>query len=65
MEISSEGKVAAENARIGQIVRETPDVRADRVNQLRDQIADGTYNFDDNRILEMVADRIASFLLRQ
>ena len=65
VQISSEGKVAAENARIAQLVQEAPDVRADRVSRLREQIADGTYNFNDNRILELVADRIASSLLRR
>ncbi len=65
VQISSEGKIAADIARQTQLVREAPDVRAERVERLREQIADGSYNFDDNRIIEMVADRIANFLLRR
>ena len=64
IQISSEGKKAAETARISQIVRETPDVRAERVAEIKDKIARGEYNFDDNKILEMVADKIADSLLR-
>ena len=64
VQISSEGKMAADVARQTQIVRETPDVRTEKVSQLREQIASGEYNFNDDRILEMVADKIASFLLR-
>ncbi len=64
IQISSEGKKAAETARISQIVRVTPDVRAERVAEIKDKIARGEYNFDDNKILEMVADKIADSLLR-
>jgi len=62
--ISSEGKQAAENARLSQIVKESPDIRAERVKEIKQRISDGTYNFNDHKILEMVADKIASFLLR-
>jgi negative regulator of flagellin synthesis FlgM len=64
VQISSEGKIAAETARVTQVVQETPDVRADRVAEIKQQIADGTYDFNNERVLEMVADRIANFLLR-
>ena len=64
LQISSEGKRAAEIARQAQIVQDAPDVRAERVAEIKQQIADGTYNFDDGRVLEMVADRIANALLR-
>ncbi|MFA5517764.1 MAG: flagellar biosynthesis anti-sigma factor FlgM [Spirochaetota bacterium] len=62
--ISSEGKQAAETARNIQIIKETPDIRADRVKEIKAKIDNGTYDFDNKQILEMVADKIASFLLR-
>lgn len=65
IEISSEGKKAADASRVAQIVKDSPDIRADRVQEIKDQIANGTYNFDDPKMLDMVADRIASFLMRQ
>ena len=64
IQISSEGKLAAENAKNAQIIRETPDVRADRVKDIKMRIDNGSYNFDDNKILEMVADRIVDFLVK-
>lgn len=65
IQISSEAQKAAENAIVSNIVKETPDVRLDRVQEIKAKIADGSYNFDDNKILEMVADRIADSLLRR
>jgi len=65
VQISSEGKKAAEEARLAGIVRNTADIRIDRVRELKDAIAKGNYNFDDPKIIEMVADRIALFLLRK
>lgn len=65
IQISTEGKKAAEVARQTQVVRDTPDVRAERVQELKAMIADGTYNFDDQKVIEMVADRIAGMLLRK
>lgn len=62
--ISTEGKQAAETARNIQIIKETPDIRADRVKEIKAKIDNGTYDFDNKQILEMVADKIASFLLR-
>ena len=64
IQISSEGKKAAETAKDIQLVNQAPDIRIDRVNEIKSKIADGTYNFDDTKILGMVADRIANFLLR-
>ncbi|MCL2026334.1 MAG: flagellar biosynthesis anti-sigma factor FlgM [Leptospirales bacterium] len=65
VQISSEAKKAAETSKFIQIVGEAPDVRSDRVNLLKEQIQNGTYNFNDAKILEMVADKIASFLVRR
>ena len=33
--------------------------------EIKDQIANGTYNFDDPKMLDMVADKIATFLMRK
>jgi anti-sigma28 factor (negative regulator of flagellin synthesis) len=61
--ISTEGKKAAEISRHIQMVNEAPDIRAERVRAIKEQVQNGTYNFNDNKVLEMVADKIASFLL--
>ncbi len=62
--ISTEGKKAAEISRHIQMVNEAPDIRAERVRAIKEQVQNGTYNSNDNKVLEMVADKIASFLLR-
>lgn len=64
IQISSEGKQAAEIARSAQVVKDSPDTRIERVKEIKMRIDNGTYNFDDNKMLEMVADKIANFLLR-
>jgi flagellar biosynthesis anti-sigma factor FlgM len=64
IQISSEGKKAAEIAKDAQLINQTSDVRADKVNEIKEKIANGSYDFNDSKILEMVADRIANFLLR-
>lgn len=64
VQISSEGKQAAETAKNIQIIKDTPDIRSDKVKEIKQRINDGTYDFNDNKVLEMVADRIANFLLR-
>ncbi len=66
IQISTEGKVAAEVARYTQIVKETPDIRMERVREIKEQIQAGTYDkFSDDKVLEMVADKIANSLLRK
>lgn len=64
IQISSEGKQAAEIARSAQIVKDTPDTRVERVRDIKMRIDNGTYDFNDNKMLDMVADKIADFLLR-
>ena len=61
--ISIEGKQAAEIAKYQQIVSDAPDVRADKVATLKEQIENGTYDFDDIGKLEAVASKISSVLL--
>jgi negative regulator of flagellin synthesis FlgM len=65
IEISSEGKKAADASRVAQLVKESSDIRMDRVQEIKEQIANGTYNFDDPKMLDMVADKIASFLMKK
>ncbi|MBP7603980.1 MAG: flagellar biosynthesis anti-sigma factor FlgM [Spirochaetes bacterium] len=66
IQISSEGKKAAEIGRYTQIVNEAPDIRAERVREIKEQIQNGTYDkFEDDKILSMVADKIARNLLRK
>lgn len=66
LQISSEGKKAAEIARFTQIVKEIPDIRVDKVKAIKEQIQNGTYDkFTDDKVLQMVADRIANNLLRK
>lgn len=66
VQISSEGKKAQEAAQINQLIKETPDIRREKVEAIKAQIKDGTYDkFVDTKVLEMVADKIASNLLRR
>jgi anti-sigma28 factor (negative regulator of flagellin synthesis) len=67
VEISAEAKHAAETARYVKIVKDTNDTaRMERVREIKAQIKDGTYDkFDNDKVLEMVADRIASYLIKK
>jgi negative regulator of flagellin synthesis FlgM len=65
VQISSEAKNAADVAKMAQVVKASPDVRIDRVQQIKELIDKGTYNFDSPEILEKVADRIAGILVRK
>lgn len=66
IQISSEGKTAAENASYVKMVKDAPDIRADRVNEIKERIREGRYEkFADHQVLEMVADKIAEKLLRK
>ncbi len=64
IQISSAGKKAADLAKVNQVVKDTPDIRAEKVADIKSRIENGTYDFNDNKILEMVADKIAGNLLR-
>ena len=59
IQISDEGIKAAEEARLAQIVKDTPDVRADKVNKLKEQIASGEYDkFINDDLLGKVAEKL-------
>ncbi len=62
--ISSEAKQAAEVSRLTPVVKEASDIRVDRVKEIKDRIANGTYDFNDNKVIEQVASKIAQFLMR-
>jgi negative regulator of flagellin synthesis FlgM len=64
IQISSEGRQAAEISRYSQAVNDAPDIRMDRVKEIKDRIASGAYNFNDENIIGAVADKIARFLTR-
>lgn len=66
VQISSEGLKAVEDARYTQIVRDASDVRVDKVNEIKAKIASGEYDKDiDNKILNLVADKILTQLFRK
>ena len=63
--ISSEAKSAAEVSKLAQVVKETSDIRVDRVKEIKEKIASGTYDFDNPEVLEKVADRITGLLMKK
>ena len=65
IQISSEGKLAAEVSKMTQAVRDSADIRVERVREIKEKIANGTYDFDNAQVIEHVADRITSFLMRK
>ncbi len=65
VQISSEAKNAAEVAKLAQTIKAAPDIRIDRVRQIKELIDNGTYDFNSPEILEKVADRIAGILVRK
>lgn len=64
IQISSEGKLASEIAKTAQMVKETPDMRVERIRELKERIQNGSYDFNDNKILDRVAEKIADFLVK-
>lgn len=65
IQISTEGKLAAEVSKITQAVKDTSDLRVERVREIKEKIANGTYDFDNATVMEQAADRITSFLMRK
>ena len=63
--ISIEGKQAAEFARNLQMVRNAPDIRADKIRDLKEKINDGSYDFDNIDVIHNVAGKITSVLLKE
>jgi len=57
--VSSESKLVAEAAKVA---AESPDIRVDRVEALRTQVQEGTYNPDSRRIAEKLVEGELDFL---
>ena len=50
---------AAEEAKYMQMVKDTPDVRMEKVKAIKEQIANGTYDKHlDDKVLNLVADKL-------
>jgi len=59
VQISEEGLKAAEEARLAQIVKESPDIRADKVKELKEKIASGEFDRAiDDKLLGNIASRM-------
>ncbi len=59
IQISTEGLKAADEAKVTQLVRQTADIRQEKVNQIKKQIKDGTYDRHlDDKVLSLVADKL-------
>jgi flagellar biosynthesis anti-sigma factor FlgM len=65
LNISREAKSAADVSKVAHVVKSTSDVRIERIQELKEKIANGDYNFDDPKIIEMVADKIAQAFLKK
>ena len=63
--ISIEGKQAAEFARNLQMVNESPDIRVDKIREIKEKINNGTYDFDDRDIINKVAEKLTAVLLKE
>jgi len=59
--ISSEAKAAAEVARLVQLSKSEADIRADRVNEARERIENGSYK--DREVVAKVAERVMKYLV--
>ena len=60
IKISNEAKEAAEIAKYNQIINETSDIRTEKVAKIKEQIENGTYDFDDHTKLNVIANKIAN-----
>ena len=56
IDFSSEARLKAELLRVSEQVRSAPDVRADRVDEVRRKLEDP--NYIDNKVIESVAEQI-------
>ncbi|MDA3901749.1 MAG: flagellar biosynthesis anti-sigma factor FlgM [Spirochaetes bacterium] len=59
IQLSTEGLRAAEEAKTLQMVRETPDVRREKIEAIKQQMQDGTYDRHlDDKVLGLVANKL-------
>ena len=62
--ISKEAQQAQEMAQVLNTVRQAPDIRQDRVNEVKEKMARGEYANPDSVLLDRVAEKIAAALTR-
>ena len=62
--ISKEAQRAQELSKAGEIVKSAPDIRSERVKEVREKLNRGEYDKPDNELLEKVAEKIAQSLMR-
>ena len=62
--ISKEAQAAQEAAKTSNLVKNSADVRTDRVEEVKEKLARGDYDTVDAEILDRVADKIAEALIR-
>ena len=62
--ISKEAQAAQETAKIIETVKNSsPDIRQDRIQEVKEKMQKGHYDTPDNEILDRVAEKIAQILL--
>ncbi len=59
-EISTEAKQRLEEEKISALIKNTPDIREEKVNEVREKLARGDYNKEE--IINVVAERIMKAL---
>lgn len=59
-DISSEAKALAEESRIREMVDKAPDIRQDKVDEVREKLANGAY--DNDEVMNQVAERLMKVL---
>jgi len=64
IEISPEGKKAAEIANYTKVLESTPNIRTELVNNIKNKINSGSYDFNDINILTKTANKITSSFLK-
>ena len=62
--ISKEAQQAQEMAQVLSTVREAPDIRQDRVKEVKEKLARGEYDNPESELLDKVAEKIADALTR-
>jgi negative regulator of flagellin synthesis FlgM len=58
--ISTEAKQMAEEAKLRSIIDKSPDVRADKIEQVKERMSNGSY--DNEEVLKTVAERLMKVL---
>jgi len=64
IEISSQGKEAAQISKHLETIQAAPNIRTELVNNLKNKINSGSYDFNDLNLLKKTANKITKNLLR-